>query len=135
MFSSKEKVASEQARHFVMFRQGATGYAAGQHVRLVGQVVPDWLRMNATQTSDPFLENPEAIVEANGDQELAEERERAKQAAAQHTPDRILTSQELQRKMPALKDPTNFDLATQHQFPRPIKRMQGFSLVSERGHR
>jgi hypothetical protein len=96
-------------------------------VRCIGEP-PAWLREIATATDAPFPP-PEAVFVVDTVQAARDDAAIAAAMADARRPDRKLSSAELQKKIPALKNPAHFDLAvTQWNFPRPTKITAGFGL-------
>jgi len=121
-------------KHFVVYRKGSSGLDPGRHVRVRGTVVPDWLKAIATETREPFPDDPDAIHLVDGEQEIADERRLAEQAAAQSS-DRLLTKEELWRKLPWTRDAHLYQLAvTQYEFPAAFIRCLGHSFTAVSNH-
>ena len=97
------------------------GYEPGRHIRCVGEPY-EWLSRFAQVTTEPYPTNPEDTAIVNKSRDEADARMVAEAMAAAVRPDRHLTSAELQKKIPALRDAANYDLArTQFGFPASIK--------------
>jgi hypothetical protein len=109
---------------YKVYKRGSTNFDVGQILKVYG-APPAWLDGVAAPTNDPL---PPQCFEIDAAAEQREEAEAAATWAASNKPDRQITSEELQKKIPAFRDPHQFALAvTQEGFPKPGKKEHWFN--------
>jgi hypothetical protein len=103
----------------------------GKHLRVLSEVpFEHWLRPVGYETPEPIPSwlPPDMVVDVDPQREADEMRAVERAMAEQSKPDRMLTSAELLKKLPAVKDATWFDVAsTRWGFPAPRRRENSFT--------
>jgi hypothetical protein len=120
-------MTANKEKHWVLVQPYGV-HPSGKSIALIG-TPPEWLAKFGKPSDEPFPADPDMVFSVNTIQEAIDARMVAATAAAAIAPDVMLTSEQLQRKIPALKNAEHYNLArTQYGFPSPRKQTAGWGL-------